>query len=113
MKKQILLNIIGIFFILLGLTGIVANIINKTPYNLVWFCNHTSLILVIAFLFRSSFWITAEVSIGLIPQMLFSIDFLGKLIFNKFPFGFTDYMFSPHFKKSQGGESVKNQDGKD
>ena len=99
MNKKIFLTIIGIFYIVLGLTGIIVNIRAGTSYNLVWFCNHASIILGIAFLFRSSFWVTAEINIGLIPQLLFSIDFLGKLIFDKFVFGFTDYMFSPHFGK--------------
>ena len=99
-KRKIFLVLIGIFFIVISIIGIIINIVTKTPYNLVWFCNHTTLILGLAFLFRSSFWITAEINIGFFPQLLWSIDFLSKLIFNRFVFGFTDYMFSPHYHKA-------------
>jgi len=99
-SKEIFLTIIGIFFILLSIIGIIMNIKAKTSYNLVSFCNHTSIILGLAFIFRSSFWITAELNIGLFPQLLWSIDFLSKLIFNRFIFGFTNYMFFPDYPKA-------------
>ena len=98
--KEAFLTIIGILSILLSIIGIIVNIRAETHYNLVWFCNHTSLILGLAFIFRSSFWITAQLNIGFFPQLFWSIDFLSKLLFNRFIFGFTDYMFSPYYDKA-------------
>lgn len=99
-KRDLFLNMIGIFFISLNVAAVIINILSDTPYNLVWFCNHTAIILGLAFLFRSSFWVMAELSIGFIPQLLWTIDFLSKLIFNKFVFGFTDYMFLPDYNQA-------------
>ena len=98
-QKEIFLTVVGVLFLLVGIIGIITNIIVKTPHSLIWFCNHASLILGFAFIFRSSFWITAELNIGFFPQLFWSIDVLSKLIFNRFVFGFTDYMFFPHQNK--------------
>ena len=98
--KQKILNTIGILFILLGVAGIIVNINTQTLHFLIWFCNNTSFIIGAAILFRSRFWLTAELSIAFFPQILWSIDFLSKLFFDKFIFGFTDYMFFPSYPKA-------------
>lgn len=95
--KDKFLTATGYILLALGVVGIIANIYTETTNFIIWFCNHTVIILGLAFLFRSRFWITAELSIALIPQVFWSMDFLSKLLFNKYIFGFTSYMFSPDY----------------
>lgn len=92
MDKNKWLNIIGIFFIILGLVSI-SRIFWGVWQNVFWWCDHAVLIMGIAVLLRNKFWLTAELNIALIPQFLWSLDFFSKLIFDKFIFGFTAYMF--------------------
>ncbi|MFQ5621685.1 MAG: hypothetical protein ACE5FT_07665, partial [Candidatus Nanoarchaeia archaeon] len=89
---------VGWLFIAIGLAGIFVNVHLGTAPYILWFCNHTAIVLGIAFLFRSPYWITAEVSVGLIPQLLWGIDYLSKLFFGTHWLGgFTSYMFSPEY----------------
>jgi len=92
------LDILGYVLILFGLVGLVANIINNTFYNFIWFCNHMSILLGIAFLARSRVLMMAELSIALIPQLIWSIDFLGKLFFDIYIFNTANYMFALEYQ---------------
>ena len=94
MKKNLILNIIGTIFIILGLLSL-SRIFFVTAIwqNVFWWCDHAVLILGLAILFRNTFWLTAELNIALLPQILWSFDFFSKVFFNKFIFGVTAYMF--------------------
>jgi len=65
---------------------------NKPQYNF-WFSNHTFIILGIALLLKSKFWVMAELCLGTIPELYWSTDFLFRIITGKFLFGTTEYMF--------------------
>lgn len=81
----------------LGVLGIAVNIYLDFWRNLIWLCNHMSIILGIAFLGRNRFWITAEMNLAMIPQLIWSIDFIGALLTGTFVFNSTQYMFSPEY----------------
>jgi hypothetical protein len=94
MKEKKILNIIGIFFLIIGIASISRIFFPESTWqNIFWICGHTTLIMGLAIIFRNKFWLTAELNIILIPQIIWTIDYLGKLIFDKFLFGFTTYMF--------------------
>ncbi len=98
MKKERILNIIGIIFLILGIASLSRVFFTVATWqNVFWWCDHAVLIMGLAILFRNRFWLTAELNIALIPQFLWSIDFFSKLFFNKFIFGFTAYMFEGHW----------------
>ena len=90
-------KIIGYLFILFGIVGIIINLYLGSLYNIIWLSNHLSLVLGVAFLYKSRVWISAELSIALIPELLWSIDFLGKLITGEFILGTTEYMFNINY----------------
>ncbi len=90
-------KIVGWLFILFGIVGIIINLYLGSVYNVIWLSNHLSLVLGVAFLYKSRVWISAELSIALIPELLWSIDFLGKLITGGFILGATEYMFNINY----------------
>ncbi|MEM3126853.1 MAG: hypothetical protein QW331_02180 [Candidatus Woesearchaeota archaeon] len=62
-----------------------------------WLSNHISFFIGLAILFKSSFWLTAELSIAFVGELGWIVDFLSKLIFGVYLFGSTEYMFSPTY----------------
>ena len=98
MKKDVVLNIIGVIFLILGIISFSRIfILGAVWQNVFWWCDHAGIIVGLAILFRNSFWLTAELNIAIIPQILWSMDFLSKTFFDKFIFGFTAYMFEGHW----------------
>ena len=91
-KNQIL-NIIGILIIIFSLARIYALFNYSTPIHLFWLCNHIPLIIGIAILFRNPFILAAEISLLLFGSLNWSLDFLSKLIFDKYLLGSTSYIF--------------------
>lgn len=82
----------GIFFLLTQLFIIIVNI-NAQDYSFYyWFCNHTPLLLSIAFFTKKIQVIKGIVSVGLFPQMLWILDLIFN-VFNVTLFGFTSYFF--------------------
>lgn len=63
------------------------------PYYFLWLCNHQSFVYAVAIWRRSARWLSAELSIALIPQLLWCLDFLSYVFFGKFMWGITEYMF--------------------
>jgi len=96
--KRVVMLVIGILLIVGGVTGVVFNMVSGTAFRLLWLCNHANIILGLAFIFGSSFWASAEINLIFFPQLFWTIDFLSKLLFGRFVFGFTDYMFSPAYE---------------
>lgn len=87
-------DILGIIFLFLGITPLLSFLLFSRAEYVFWFSNHAFLILGIAMLFQSRFWIFAELCLGFVPELLWSIDYLFRLISGKFLWGFTNYMFT-------------------
>ena len=92
-NKNVLLNAIGVLLILFFIIRAIFLIRDGSAENLFWLCNHAPLILGIAILFRSSFWITAEISFVFAGVFIWVIDYLSKIIFDFHIFGSTAYLF--------------------
>lgn len=90
MEKRL---VIGWFFLLLGLTPVLTFLLWGNPQYVVWFSNHTFIILGLALLFRSAFWVFAELCLGFVPELVWSFDFLVNLFTGVSPLNITGYMF--------------------
>jgi len=90
MEKRVLF---GWIFLILGITPFLTFIVFSNPHYAAWFSNHTFIILGLALLFRSPFWAFAELCLGAIPELIWSIDFLTKLLTGNHLWGTTSYMF--------------------
>lgn len=92
-NKEIILNVIGFVLIAFFVFRLVCLIRDDMFVDILWLCNHVPLILGIAVLYRSSFWITAEISFLFFGAIGWIIDYLSKVIFDFHIFGSTDYLF--------------------
>jgi uncharacterized integral membrane protein len=83
----------GIFLLLLQFLLIYANF-KATRFDVFfWFCNHTPLILGMAFLFRKKDFIKGLINVGFIAQFLWTLDFLSRLLTGNYIFKVTQYIF--------------------
>ncbi len=90
--KEIFIDLVG--FLMLLLFVIQAGLLylsNELRY-LWWFSNHAPLIIGLALIFRSSVWLTAEVAIGIIPEMIWITDFVYNALTGSFLTGVTSYL---------------------
>jgi hypothetical protein len=80
-RKEILLNSIGIFLIVLGLTRIMQLLFFGIPMHIFWLCNHVIVIMGIAILLRNQFILIGEFSFLFVGQLIWIIGFLMFNIF--------------------------------
>jgi len=92
--KSILLNIIGVFFLILGIVAIANSTYNQNPIEILYLCYLGLILIGIGILTKRSFIIMSQVYILTIPLMVWNIDFLYWIIFNKPLFGVANYFFS-------------------
>lgn len=90
-KKRVWVGALALF---IGLTPIITFLFALKPHYIVWFSNHTFIIIGLALLFRSPFWLFAEMCIGFIPEAIWSIDFISRVLINRHVWDFTSYMFT-------------------
>lgn len=84
--------LIGIFFITIFTISSIFYIKQKLWYEFFWLSNHWALINGVAFLTRNRFVFSYIVALGIIPEILWVIDF--ALMSNGIPFlGITNYWF--------------------
>ena len=90
---KIILNLIGIFFILLGVIGIL-NYVRQGEYQIIlWFCYLGMILLGTGILKRNSFLIVSQLNILAIPLILWSIDYIYYLINAESLLGLAGYFF--------------------
>jgi hypothetical protein len=96
MKKKYkfwILNVFGVFFLVLGILAIINSLYIKNPMQVFWMC-YVSLILIgTGILTRNSFLIMSQVYILAIPVLIWDADFLYQLILQKPLWGLTNYFF--------------------
>ena len=90
---KIILNLIGIFFIFLGVIGIFNYIMRGEYQTILWFCYLGMILLGIGILKRNSFLIVSQLNILAIPLILWSIDYIYYLINAKSLLGLAGYFF--------------------
>jgi len=101
MKKEIILNVIGSFFLLMGIAAVLNAIYLKDYYGILWFCYAGLILIGISILKRNSYLLTAQLNILAIPLILWTIDFIYTLFNGQSIFGVVDYFFirGPLFAK--------------
>jgi hypothetical protein len=100
-KEDIILYILGIFFITIGIIAIINSIIIETYSNAFWVCYSGMILIGIGILFRNSFFVLAQINILTIPLLIWDFDFFYRLILDKPLFGLTDYFFMGSFSLSK------------
>jgi len=99
-RRGLLLNSLGIFFLAAGILRIIVLISLGDLRYFIWFSNNVLLVIGAGILMHSRLIVTAELCIALIPETLWSIDLIGKLLFNRYIFGVTGYVFEKGFALS-------------
>ncbi len=85
--------ILGIYFLFLQFLIFFFNY-RFVDFNVYfWFCNHIAVILAFAFLFKKYQFIKGVISVGLIPQLIWVVDFLLLYFLDITLFGVTSYVF--------------------
>ena len=92
--KFILLDILGIFFLIWGIIAISVSMYNQNPTQILYACYLGLVLIGIGILTKRSFIIMSQIYILAIPLLVWNIDFLHWIIFNKPLFGITDYFFA-------------------
>ncbi len=80
-KKNYLLNFIGIFLIVLGVVRVFQLIFFGEPIHIIWLCNHLLIFMGIFILVGSSFWLIALFSFLFVGQFFWIIGFLLYVVF--------------------------------
>ncbi|MDP3882085.1 MAG: hypothetical protein Q8Q31_04395 [Nanoarchaeota archaeon] len=91
--KEIILNIIGVFLIVVGVVAILYAFYLGTPSLILWFCYMGSIMMGLGVLRRSNLLILSQVNILLIPALVWSLDLFYILVFQDSFLGITDYFF--------------------
>lgn len=92
-NKNIFLTLLGIYFLLLGITAIAISIYRQVPSQILYACYSGIILIGIGILTKKSFIISSQVYILAIPLLVWDIDFIHWLIFNKPLWGITNYFF--------------------
>jgi hypothetical protein len=92
-KKTIILNLIGTYFLLLGITAILSSLHKQTPSQIFYICYIGMVLIGIGILTKRSFIILSQIYILAIPLLIWDIDFIHWIIFNSPLWGITDYFF--------------------
>jgi hypothetical protein len=93
-NKNILLNLIGWFLVLLGIFNAYIHITTDNGLFLLWYCNHISILGGILILLRKRSWLNAVINVGLIPVLFWIADYFSNSMFNYNLFGFVGYVFA-------------------
>ena len=83
-NKEVILNIIGVFLIVLGTIHLIQTIFFVDPVHFFWMCNHVLLFIGIAILFRNSFWLMAEFLLLFLGQFIWIINFVFRVFDSPF-----------------------------
>jgi hypothetical protein len=91
--NSILLNLLGVFFVIFGIVAIINSILIGIPDQIFWFCYFGLLLIGVGALIRSSFLIASQINILAIPLVVWIIDFIVVFLTGGSFLGVTDYFF--------------------
>lgn len=91
--KKIILNLLGIYFLILGITAIFLSFYRQIPTQVLYACYIGIILIGVGILTRKSFLILSQIYIIAIPSLVWGIDFVHWLIFKTPLWGMTDYFF--------------------
>lgn len=92
-KKEILLKIIGIIFLVFGIIAIINTLSLGNYSGILWFCYLGLIIIGIGVLRKNTSLIESQLNILLIPQIIWIIDFVYFIINGYSLFNIVDYFF--------------------
>lgn len=95
-----MLNLLALFNFFVGIATVAVYFKFGEPQYILWLCNHQSFVYALAIWKRNPRWITAELTLGIIPQLLWGIDYLWRLLTGNFIWGITQYMFIENYATS-------------
>jgi len=101
MNKRVVLNLIGIFFVFLGVIALINTFSLGNYYGVLWFCYFALILIGIAILSNSPKFLLAQVNILTIPLIVWTIDFIYVLSTGNSFLGITDYFFSSEYLLSK------------
>jgi len=91
--KFLVLNILGVFFLILGIGAIVNSLYLRNLTQIFWMCYISLILIGVGILKKNSFLIISQINILAIPFIFWDIDFIYWLVFNQPLWGITDYFF--------------------
>ena len=92
---SLILRILGLLFIVLGISAYINSLDNGSPGQIFWFC-YVALVLIGAGIFiKSPNIVLTQLNIMTIPLLVWVLDFFYVLIARETLFGITDYFFLP------------------
>lgn len=94
-KKRTIINLIGFFYLLIGISAIVNTIYQEDLAPLLWFCYVGMILLGIGALRKDSLLVVSQLNILAIPLIVWTIDLIYGLIMGQTLFGVVDYFFLP------------------
>lgn len=65
--------------------------------NFLWFCNASNLLIGLAIFIESTLLLSAVATAVLLPQLMWIIDFGGRILLGFHPIGGTEYMLDPQY----------------
>jgi len=83
----------GIALLAIGLAPVISLAYQHSSQYLLWFSNHTFLVMGIAVLLRLRSLATAELALGAIAELVYSVDMIATLVLGHSPTGITNYLF--------------------
>ncbi len=97
MRRDYRLDILGLFFLILGIVAVINTVYNEDPFKVLYLCYIGLIILGIGVLKRNIGLVLSQIYILLIPLLIWNVDFFYQLILGKPLFGITDYFFGNDF----------------
>jgi hypothetical protein len=89
----LILNLLGIVFLILGIGAIANSLYIENPSQIFWMCYLSLILIGFGILTRNSFLIVVQLNILAIPFIIWDVDFIYWIIFNRPLWGITDYFF--------------------
>ena len=84
---------VGVFFLVMQFFVIIANYPFDNVNVFFWFCNHVPLLFAIAFFLKDVQVIKGIINVGFLGQLVWTIDFIVRLIFGINFLNITGYLF--------------------
>jgi hypothetical protein len=92
-REDLILNCIGIFFLVFGILAILNSFYSGNPYQVFWLCYIGLILIGFGVLKRNSFIVMSQIYILTIPFLIWNVDFIYWIFVGDSLWGITDYFF--------------------
>ncbi len=92
-KKNIFLNLLGIFFLILGTIAVINALYEYDIFSIIWFCYLGLLLIGLGILLRKDWLIVSQLNILAIPMLIWTIDFIYVFLTGGILWGISNYFF--------------------